>query len=66
MIHVKATSRMDFSASYTWRKNLTVTLDATNLLNQKFQDYFGDNASLYPRDSRLYDRTIEVGVRYRY
>lgn len=66
VIRVKSTSRMDFSASYNWGKHMTVTLDATNLLNQKFQDYFGENSSLYPRDSRLYDRTIELGVRYRY
>ena len=65
-IRVKATSRMDFSASYNWGKHVTVTLDATNLLNQKFQDYFGDNPTLHPRDSRLYDRTIELGMRYRY
>jgi TonB-dependent receptor len=65
-ISVRATSRMDFSASYNFGKNFTVTLDATNLLNQKYKDYFGADASLYPRDSRLYDRTIEVGVRYRY
>lgn len=66
IIRIKATDRMDFSASYNWGKHLTVSLDATNLLNQKFQDYFGTDASLHPRDSRLFDRTIEVGVRYRY
>ena len=66
VIRVKATSRMHFSTSYNFNKHVTVTLDATNLLNQKFQDYFGDSPSLHPRDSRLYDRTIEVGVRYRY
>ncbi len=65
-IHVKATDRMDFSASYAVTKNLTITFDATNLLNQKYKDYFGDNSALYPRDSRLYDRTYELGVRYRY
>ena len=64
-ISVRPTSRMDFSASYKWRQ-VTITLDATNLLNQKYKDYFGADASLYPRDSRLYDRTIELGVRYRY
>jgi len=66
IIRVKATSRMDFSASYAFSKQLTVTLDATNLLNQKFQDYFGTDPHLHPRDSRLYDRTLELGVRYRY
>jgi TonB-dependent receptor len=65
-IHVKATKRMDFSASYALMKGLTITFDATNLLKQRYQDYFGDNSSLYPRDSRLYDRTYELGLRYRY
>lgn len=65
-ISVKATERMDFSASYNFGRNFTVTLDATNLLKQRYKDYFGTDASLYPRDSRLYDRTLEVGVRYRY
>ena len=63
-IRVKPTSRLDFNASYKINKNFTVTVDATNLLNQKFQDYFGDDAKLHPRDSRLFDRTIEMGVRY--
>lgn len=65
-IRVKPTSRLDFNASYNFTKNFTLSVDATNLLNQKFQDYFGDDSNLHPRDSRLFDRTIEVGVRYRY
>ena len=65
-ITVKTTDRMDFSASYQIRKGLTVTFDATNLLNQKFQDYYGTNPATHPRDSRLYDRTVEIGVRFRH
>jgi hypothetical protein len=42
-----------------------VTLDATNLTQEDYQDYFY-NETLYPRDTRAYDRTIELGVRYRY
>lgn len=66
IIRVKATSRLDFSASYALGEHFTITLDATNLLNQKFQDYFGSNAHLTPRDSRLFDRTIELGMRFQY
>ncbi len=66
VIRVKPTSRLDFNASYAFTRNFTITVDATNLLNQKFQDYFGDDARLHPRDSRLFDRTIEVGVRYHF
>ena len=66
VITVKSTDRLDFSASYRFKKHITLTLDATNLLDSDYQDYYGTNASLYPRDTRLYDRTIEFGVRYRY
>lgn len=66
IIRVKPTSRLDFSASYAVGEHLTITLDATNLLNQKFRDYFGSNAQLTPRDSRLFDRTIELGMRFQY
>ena len=54
------------SASWRFKNGLTVTFDATNLGDAVFQDYFGPNASLYPRDTRLYDRTFEIGLRYRH
>ncbi|MEO7412764.1 MAG: TonB-dependent receptor, partial [Opitutaceae bacterium] len=65
-ISVKPTERLDFSASYRITKNLTATFDATNLTDAVFQDYFGPDANLHPRDTRLYDRTYEFGLRYRY
>jgi iron complex outermembrane receptor protein len=64
-IIVKPRGSLDFSASYAISRNFTVTLDATNLTGEEYQDYFYD-ASLYPRDTRAYDRTIELGLRYRY
>lgn len=64
-IIVKSSGTLDFSASYALNKNFTVSLDATNILNREYQDYFA-NAALYPRDTRAYDRTIELGLRYRY
>jgi TonB-dependent receptor len=64
-IIVKPRDSLDFSASYAFNRHFTVTLDATNLLKSEYQDYFHD-ASLYPRDTRAYDRTIELGLRYRY
>jgi iron complex outermembrane receptor protein len=33
-----------------------------NLLDTEFKDYFNDK-NLYPRDTRRYDRTYEVGFR---
>ncbi len=65
-ITVKPTERLDFSASYRFRNNFTLTFDATNLMDSVVQDYFGTNSQLHPRDTRLYDRTYEFGVRYRY
>ena len=64
-IIAKPLGTLDFSASYALTKNFTVSLDATNILKSEYQDYFS-NEQLYPRDTRAYDRTIEVGVRYRY
>lgn len=64
-IVVKATKTLDFSASYELNPQFTITFDATNILKSQYQDYFYD-ASLYPRDTRAYDRTLAVGVRYRY
>lgn len=64
-IIVKPRGTLDFSATYTLNDHFTVSLDATNLTKTDYQDYFY-NAGLYPRDTRAYDRTIEVGVRYRY
>jgi TonB-dependent receptor len=65
-ITVKPTKTLDFSLNYELRKGLTVTFDITNALNNKYQDYFGPDANLYPRDTRYYDRTYALGVRYRY
>jgi iron complex outermembrane recepter protein len=65
VISVKPTDRLDFSASYQLAKNLTVTFDVTNILNSDYKDYFSD-ASMYPRDRRVQDRTYELGLRYRY
>jgi TonB-dependent receptor len=65
VIVAKPTKTLDFSASYKLNEKLTVALDLTNILDSKYQDYFFD-ADLYPRDTRAYDRTISLGLRYRY
>jgi TonB-dependent receptor len=64
-IIAKPLATVDFSASYAINQRLSLTLDATNLTKAEYQDYFHD-ASRYPRDTRAYDRTVEVGLRYRY
>lgn len=66
VINVKARGQLDLSASYEISKGLLITFDAMNLLNNKYQDYFGPDSRLYPRDTRWYDTTYALGVRYRY
>jgi TonB-dependent receptor len=64
-VWVQPRGQLDFSASYAIGKNLTITLDATNLTRSKYHDNFGD-MTMFSRDVRNYDRTIELGLRYRY
>lgn len=63
-IFAKAQPWLDMSASYKLTSLLTLTFDATNLLNSYYQDYFG-NQSVYPRDTRRFDQTYAVGLRLR-
>ncbi len=65
VLHVKDRGQLDFSASYELGRNVSLTFDATNLLGEEYQDAFG-STDLYPRDTRYYDTTYAVGVRYRY
>ena len=66
-IFAKAQPWLDLSASYKVNEKLTITLDATNLLDSYYQDSFGKGAvgAVYPRDTRRFDQTIELGLRYR-
>jgi len=56
---------LDFSASYDLTQNLTLTVDATNLLDTTYRDNFGTSGDT-PRDTRMYDRTFGAGVRFRF
>lgn len=62
--YTKAISRLDFSASLTPVKWLTITADATNLLGKPFENYFRD--PVYPRDVRYEARTYSLGARFRF
>ena len=61
----RSLSFLDFSASYAVTENITLTVDATNLLDETYQDYFGPG-SITPRDTREFDRTFGAGVRFRF
>ena len=56
---------LDFSASYDVTPNITLTVDATNLLDRQYQDSFG-TSGFTPRDTRQFDRTFGGGVRVRF
>ena len=64
-VWVQPNDRLDFSLDYSITKNFTLTLDATNILDHKYHDNFG-NLPMFTRDVRSYDRTYGVGLRYRY
>ncbi len=65
ILRVKDRDSLDFSASYNFGENFTLTFDMTNILEGDYQDYF-DDPVLYPRDTRAYDRTFAIGARYRF
>jgi iron complex outermembrane recepter protein len=66
-IFAKSQPWLDLSASYRYTDNLTFTLDATNLLNSMYQDDFGGGSlgAVFPRDTRRFDQTISLGLRYK-
>jgi len=66
-IYAKSQPWLDLSASYNVSDRLTFTFDATNLLDSYFQDSFGkgDLGVVYPRDTRRFDQTLELGLRYK-
>jgi len=63
-IFAKAQPWLDLSAGWKVMDQLTVTFDATNLLNSYYQDYFG-NQAFYPRDTRRFDQTYSLGFRFK-
>jgi TonB-dependent receptor len=62
-IFAKAQPWLDLSASYALNDHVTATLDATNLLNSNYQDYFGSPE--FPRDTRRFDQTLVLGFRFK-
>jgi len=64
-VWVQPRGQLDFYASYEITKGLLLTLDATNLTRSKYRDNFG-NVPMFSRDVRAYDRTVELGLRFRY
>ncbi|WP_267394284.1 MULTISPECIES: TonB-dependent receptor [unclassified Sphingomonas] len=64
-IYTQDTSRLDASVNFTPVKFLTFSVDATNLLHNSADSYFGAYNAL-PVGVRVQARTIQAGARFRF
>jgi iron complex outermembrane recepter protein len=55
---------MDFQLSYQLTDRLELTLDGTNLTNELYQSYYGNDHTTNNFGTALYSRTFALGVRY--
>jgi len=61
----KPESSMDLQITYDVTDNLAVTFDGTNLTEEIYQSYYGENGSTtHNFGSALYSRTFAIGARY--
>jgi iron complex outermembrane receptor protein len=61
----KPESSMDLQISYEVNDNLALTFDGTNLTEEIYQSYYGENgATTNNFGSSLYSRTFAIGARY--
>lgn len=64
-LYVEPTSRLDASLSYTPIKQLTLSVEATNLLHDNTKRWWGEQR-LIPMGIRVQARTIQMSARFRY
>ncbi|HEY0148778.1 MAG TPA: TonB-dependent receptor [Allosphingosinicella sp.] len=62
---------LDFSASYTPIENLTIAVDALNLLAgsqpiRTYREFAGGNGATFPFQRKYLERVFSVGIRFRY
>ena len=50
---------------YKFNDKLTATLDWVNANDSIYHDAFGGDTTNFPRDTRRYDETIELGLRWK-
>jgi len=62
-IYRRAETSLDFQASYDVMDNLTMTFDATNLLDDEYQSYY-EYPDLFNFGSAVFSRTFALGARY--
>ncbi|WP_343525537.1 TonB-dependent receptor [Sphingomonas sp.] len=63
-VYSGAVGRLDLSASYNVNDNVTLTVDATNLLRTPYHSYVKDPR--YPRDVRWEASLLSAGLRFRF
>lgn len=61
---VRPNGRLDFGVNYDLTKNITVSVDGTNVTRAKYRSYY--DITLNPRDYRYDDSSYSVGVRFRF
>ncbi len=62
-IYRKPETSVDFQLSVDVTEDLVVTFDATNLTDEIYQSYYGDE-TLYNLGNAIYSRTFALGARY--
>ena len=62
-IYRKPEQSLDFQLSYNITDDLVVSFDATNLLDDVYQEYYEDS-TLFNRTNNIFTRTFALGVRY--
>lgn len=62
-VYHKPETSLDFQASYSPLENLTLTFDATNLMDDLYQSYY-EYPKIYNFGSSIYSRTFALGARY--
>ena len=62
-IYRKPEQSLDFQLSYNITDDLVLSFDATNLLDDVYQEYYEDSV-LFNRTNSIYTRTFALGVRY--
>jgi TonB-dependent receptor len=69
-LNVKDSDSLDAAFNYDINDNFTVSVEATNLTDSVYGDYFGGDSAadayLYPRDTYARERTYSVGARFRF
>ncbi|MCU4676452.1 TonB-dependent receptor [Catenovulum sp. 2E275] len=63
----KPEQSLDFQFSFDVTEDLRITVDATNILDDKYQNHYGEgNVDTFNFGTGIYSRTFAVGARYQF